>query len=358
MIFRQLFDLQSSTYTYLIGCEKTKQAVLIDPVFEQARRDIALLNELGLSLSFSLETHCHADHVTSAWLLKQKTGAQICSAGVINAGEVDRKLSDGDVLQIGTESLTVIATPGHTDGCLTYVTSDKKMAFTGDTILIRGCGRCDFQQGNAVTMFHSITEKIFTLPDDCELYPGHDYNGRTKTTVGEEKQFNTRIGGGASLNDFVGFMNAMQLPHPKMIDHAVPANLVSGKPEISTGNLESLESENSWAPINYTFSGVPEVDAQWVIHNRNAVQVLDVREKSELEDEPGNVNAADRIIDAQNIPLSELRERLSEVSKELPVVCLCRSGRRSAMAVSILQKDGVEKIANVRGGVLSWLEFG
>ncbi len=346
MIFRQLFDLTSSTYTYLLACSRTREAILIDPVFEQAQRDIALIQELGLKLQLVLDTHCHADHVTAAWLLKQKTGCAIASAKVIGASDVDRSLQEGDVIAFGDESLTVMATPGHTDGCLTYVNADQTMAFTGDALLIRGCGRCDFQQGSAKTLFHSLTTKILTLPDQCAIYPGHDYSGRTQTTVAEEKAFNARVGGGASEQDFVGYMDNMQLPHPKLMDHAVPANLKSGKPADG-----EVKIEPDWAPIHYTFSGVPEVDAEWVINHRDVVHVLDVREANELE------SPVDRLTDTQVIPLGQLRGATESVPQDKPVVCLCRSGRRSAMAVAILQKAGFERVANISGGMLRWQEL-
>ncbi|RLA48183.1 MAG: MBL fold metallo-hydrolase [Gammaproteobacteria bacterium] len=346
MIFRQLFDLTSSTYTYLIGCEETKKALLIDPVFELQRRDLALIAELGLTLETVCETHCHADHVTAAWLLKQKTGCKVASAEVIGASNVDLPLVDGDVIQVGNERLEVLATPGHTDGCLSFIMADHAKAFTGDALLIRGCGRCDFQQGNAVTLFHSVREKLFGLPDSCEVYPGHDYSGRTKTTVAEEKAFNTRLGGDASQQDFVGYMDAMQLPHPRLIDHAVPANMKSG--ELEKGGLPA---EVTWAPVHHTFSGVPEVEVEWVISHRDKVHILDVREAAELE------NSVDRLENTQVLPLTQLRDAIDEVPTDKPVVCLCRSGRRSAMAVNILQEAGITNVANISGGMLRWIEL-
>jgi len=345
MIFRQLFDLTSSTYTYLLACEKTKQAILIDPVFELVRRDIALLKELGLTLTATLETHCHADHVTAGWLLKQKLASKIGSAAVIQATDVDLKLSDGDVVEFGNESVTVLATPGHTDGCLSFLTADKSRVFTGDALLIRGCGRCDFQQGDAQSLFESVHDKLFNLPENCSVYPGHDYTGKTMSTVIEEKKFNPRLGGGASVNDFKGYMNAMKLPHPKLIDYAVPANLSSGKPD-----NDYVENIEQWAPINLTFSGVPEIDVDWVCSHKNDVTILDVRESFELESE------SERISGAVQIPLVSLHERAQELDVSKPIVCVCRSGSRSALAVGILKKSGFEKVANVAGGVIRWKE--
>lgn len=346
MIFRQLFDATSSTYTYLLACPETREAIFIDPVFEQVQRDLALLNELNLTLVAALDTHCHADHVTSAWLLKQKTGCRIISAAAIGAEAVDQPLHEGDQIQFGHETLDVLSTPGHTDGCLSYVTADRSMVFTGDALLIRGCGRCDFQQGDAATLFHSITEKLFKLPDDCAVYPAHDYGGRTQSTIGEEKAFNTRAGGQASEGDFVGFMSNMQLPHPKQIDHALPANLKSGRPK----NGE-VPPEPDWAPVQFSFSGIPEVDAEWVANHQDQVRLLDVRESSELE------SPVDRLDNAMVIPLGQLRSELSSIPKDRPIVCMCRSGRRSAMAVNILREAGFEQVANVAGGILRWREL-
>lgn len=344
MIFRQLYDATSSTYTYLLADEHSHEAIIIDPVFEQAQRDLSLLDELGLTLKLILDTHVHADHVTAAWLLKQKTGAQIANAAVNNAEHVDIPLHDGDRVDVSGVVLDVRATPGHTAGCLSFVLADQSMVFTGDAVLIRGCGRSDFQQGNAATLFKSITEQIFTLPDDCKIYPAHDYQGRTVSTVAEEKAFNVRAGGGAVEADFVGYMDAMKLPHPKKIAEALPANLRSGMPESG-----QLPSEPDWAELRITFSGVPEVEPEWVVAHRQDVTLLDVREPDEWV-------GASSVDGALTIPLGHLRERIAEVPTDKPVVALCRSGRRSAMAVSILKEAGHERVANVRGGMLRWHE--
>ena len=230
LVFRQLFDPQSSTYTYLLGDRASGAAVLIDPVFEQVRRDAALLGELGLTLVATLETHVHADHVTGAWLLKQRTGSRIMLAKASNAEGADRYLTQDDIVTFGGRRLLVRATPGHTDSCLTYVLDDHSMAFTGDCLLIRGSGRTDFQQGDPAAMYRSVHEQIFTLPDDCLLYPAHDYRGLTATSVAEERHFNPRLGGEIGLNDFAGYMRNLRLAHPKMIDVAVPGNLRCGRP--------------------------------------------------------------------------------------------------------------------------------
>ncbi|HCN73125.1 MAG TPA: MBL fold metallo-hydrolase, partial [Pusillimonas sp.] len=187
MIFRQLFDNTSSTYTYLLADETHRQAILIDPVFGQVRRDLALIRELGLKLKLVADTHAHADHITAAWVLKQKTGCRIASAKVINADHTDVALDDGDEFGVQGVRLKAISTPGHTDGCMSFILDGESMVFTGDTLLIRGCGRSDFQQGSAHRLYDSITGKLFALPDACLVYPAHDYQGRTVSTIGEEK---------------------------------------------------------------------------------------------------------------------------------------------------------------------------
>ena len=341
MIFRQLYDATSSTYTYLLADDDSREALLIDPVFGQAQRDLALLQELELSLKLVVDTHAHADHVTAAWLLKQKTGCEIASAKVVGAEHVDRPLVEGDSFGVGGVQLRVLATPGHTDGCMSYVLADDAMVFTGDALLIRGCGRSDFQQGSARRLFESITKKLFTLPDACLVYPAHDYNGRTVSSIGEEKAFNARAGGGANERDFVEYMNAMRLPHPKMIDEAVPANLRSGCPEDGR-----LPPEPDWAEIRVTYAGVPEIDAEWLELHFDDVTVLDVRLDEEAEDTP----VTRKLVDL-HIPLDQLRDRLDEVPKDKPVVALCRSGRRSALAVKILEEADYERVASLSRGL-------
>lgn len=339
MIFRQLFDAKSSTFTYLLADEVSKDAVIIDPVFEQSNRDIALITELGLNLTHSLDTHCHADHVTGSWLLKHKINSLIASAKVINAEYTDVALEHGDIIKFGQYELQVRATPGHTDGCLTYVCHAQKMAFTGDALLIRGCGRCDFQQGSASQLFDSIHRQIFSLTNDFSLYPGHDYSGRCSTSVAEEKLFNARLGGNASKQDFIGYMDNMTLPHPKYIDIALPGNLVSGKPD-------KLPQEPTWAPMELSYGGIYQVSPYWVATNLDKVTILDVRENEEV--------AQTKINGAITIPLGEVSTKLSTIPTDKPIVTFCRSGRRSALAVDILKKSGLTDVANIKGGMLAW----
>ncbi len=341
MIFRQLYDSESSTYTYLLADERQREALLIDPVFGQASRDLALLEELGLTLCLVVDTHAHADHITAAWLLQQETGCRIASARVIDAAHVDLPLDDGQKFGVDGVSLRALATPGHTNGCMSYVLADQSMVFTGDTLLIRGCGRSDFQQGSARKLYESITTRLFSLPDACLVYPAHDYNGRTVSSIGEEKAFNARVGGGANETDFVEYMNAMKLPHPKKIDEAVPANLRSGCPEDGR-----LPSRPDWADIRLTYAGVPEIDAEWLEQHLEEVTVLDVRLDEELKDCP----FSRRLVDV-HIPLDELQARFGEIPQDKPVVALCRSGRRSALAVNILKEAGYERVASLSRGL-------
>ena len=342
MIFRQLFDPQSSTYTYLLAERASREALLIDPVFEQARRDVALLEELGLKLAWTLETHVHADHVTGAWLLKEKLGSRIALSAASGAVGADRYLEPGESVAFGKRKVEARATPGHTGGCVTYVLDDRSMAFTGDALLIRGCGRTDFQQGDARRLFRSVRGEIFSLPDGCLVYPGHDYRGLTSTSVGEEKLYNPRLAESVGEEDFVGYMNNLGLPHPKQMDSALPANLKCGRPEKTT----SLNPD--WAPLTYTFAGIWEVQPHWLEEHLRDVQIVDVREPDEFNGPLGHLPGA------RLIPLGKLEENGGQLSKERPIVAVCRSGARSAQATLMLGKAGFDKVANLSGGMLRW----
>jgi glyoxylase-like metal-dependent hydrolase (beta-lactamase superfamily II)/rhodanese-related sulfurtransferase len=343
-IFRQLFDLQSSTYSYLLADQGTRQAVLIDPVFEQARRDAALIQELRLKLVATLDTHVHADHVTGAWLLKERCGSDIVVAANGGAIGADRYLVHGDRVRFGDRYVEVRATPGHTQGCLTFVLDDECTAFTGDCLLIRGSGRTDFQQGDARTMYNSVRSQILSLPPSCLLYPAHDYRGLTVTSVDEERRFNPRLGGDIGESDFVGYMRNLGLPHPKLMEIAVPANLRCGRPD----DAGSLPAEPLWAPLTFTFAGIFEIQPQALEEHAPSVQILDVREHDEFEGPLG------RIRGARSIPLDALAARVDELSRDKPVVAVCRAGARSAQAVARLAKAGFASIANLAGGMLRW----
>ena len=344
LVFRQLFDPPSSTYTYLLADRGSGAGVIIDPVFEQMRRDAALIEELGLRLLYVLETHIHADHVTAAWLLKQRTGCRIALAASSGAEGADRYLVQDDVVAFGGRNLQVRQTPGHTNGCLTYVLDDRSMAFTGDCLFVRGTGRTDFQQGDAHAMYRSIHEQIFTLPDTCLLYPAHDYRGLTVTSVGEERRFNPRLGGEIGEGDFTGYMKNLRLAHPKKLDVAVPANLKCGRPESGIG----ITTEPNWAALRYSFAGIWEIEPHGLEEQAPSVQILDVREPEEFTGPLGHIRGA--IL----IPLGELAERAGELARDRPIVAVCRAGSRSAQATVILREAGFSDVANLSGGMLRW----
>lgn len=344
MLFRQLYDTESSTYTYLLADELTHEAVIIDPVLEQLERDVSLIAELGLRLEHVLDTHVHADHVTAAGALRQRLGAKTVVSERGGAPCADRLVKAGAVIRFGRYALEVRETPGHTDGCLTYVTEDRSMAFTGDALLVRGSGRTDFQQGDAHKLYRSVHEQIFSLPDACLLYPAHDYKGRTVTSVAEEKRLNPRLGGGKTEEEFVKIMDALQLPRPKKIDVAVPANLLCG---VTADASPGAAPSERWAPIAVTAAGVPEVSPAWVRSASN-VRLIDVREPEEFVGELGRVPGS--IL----VPLATLESALASDDRRAPLVVICRSGGRSGRAALALLAMGFEKVASMRGGMLAW----
>lgn len=226
MIFRQLHEPVSDTYTYLIGCEETGRAVLVDPVVNSIERDLAELQQLGLTLAYTLDTHIHADHITAALQLKQKTGSAIAGPAMDQLPCTDVPLEEGKPLVVGTLSFDPLHTPGHTDGHFAYRLGDR--VFTGDALLIEGCGRTDFQNGDTDTLFRSVRDKLFTLADDCLVYPAHDYKQRRVSTIAQEKARNPRLGEHIGLDQFREIMANLDLPYPKFIDYAVPGNRQCG----------------------------------------------------------------------------------------------------------------------------------
>lgn len=226
MLFRQLYDSESSTYTYLLADLALKVAILVDPVWEQVERDLKLLQELGLSLRYCLETHIHADHITGTGKLRELTGCFGIVPANAHAACANRHIQDEEKLELGAILIEALATPGHTDSHMAYLVNGERV-LTGDALFIRGCGRTDFQSGDAGTLYDSVTTRLFTLPDATLVYPAHDYRGHTVSTIGEEKRWNPRFVGRERVN-FIKFMNNLNLPDPKKMMEAVPANELCG----------------------------------------------------------------------------------------------------------------------------------
>lgn len=226
MIFRQLFEPLSSTCTYLLGCEETGQAVLIDPVIVSMDRDLAELRRLGLTLAYSVDTHIHADHITAALELKKQVGSKIAAPAFDRLSCTDFGVEEGKSLQVGSITLQPLHTPGHTDGHFAYQCGDR--VFTGDALLIDGCGRTDFQNGDADALYRSVKEKLFSLPDDYLVYPAHDYNDRRVSSIAQEKKRNPRLGNHRTLEEFREIMANLNLPYPTFMDYAVPGNRQCG----------------------------------------------------------------------------------------------------------------------------------
>ena len=231
MIFRQLFEPQSAAYTYLIGCEAAGEAALIDPVLEAVERDLEVLSELKLTLRYTIETHIHADHVTGAGRLRDLTGCKAAVPERSGAEHADLSVREGESIRIGTIEIQPLYTPGHTSDHHAYLVcaGGAGRVFTGDALLIDGCGRTDFQDGDAATLYGSVHAKLFSLPDETLVYPGHDYQQRRVSSIGQERDRNPRLGGGKTVDQFVAIMAALNLPRPKRMDVAVPANRECGQ---------------------------------------------------------------------------------------------------------------------------------
>ncbi len=353
MLFRQLFDAETSTWTYLLADESTREAVLIDPVLEQVERDLTLLGELTLTLRFTVDTHVHADHVTGAGALRDRTGARTVLSERAGTGRPDLLVKQGDLVPFGRYALEVRETPGHTSGCVSYVARDgaRTLAFTGDALLIRGSGRTDFQQGDARTLHRSVHEQLFTLPDDTLVYPGHDYKGRTVSTIGEEKRHNPRLGGGRSAEDFDAIMAALVLAQPKQIERAVPANLQCGVPVGLRADGERT-LERGWAPVERTAAGVSELSPEWLAAHPTAARLVDVREPAEYVGPLGHIEGAELV------PLATVEEAAATWDRAQPLVVVCRSGGRSAKAALALEALGFKRVASLRGGMTRWSELG
>lgn len=346
MLFRQLYDAESSTYTYLLADPTTRDAVIIDPVVEQVDRDATLISELGLKLRYALDTHVHADHVTGAGLLRERLGCQTVLSERAGVGCADILVKHGDTIAFGAERLEVRETPGHTSSCISYVTADQTMAFTGDALLIRGCGRTDFQQGNARQLYQSVHRELFSLPPTTLVYPAHDYKGRTATSIEEELRLNPRLGGGKSEEEFVAIMDNLQLAYPKKIDIALPRNLQCGT-SVQAADPQLI---SGWYPI-VSAAGVPEVTPSWLAEHAQEVRIVDVRAAEELRGELGHIPGI------EHVPLESIATAIRPEDRR-PIIAVCRSGGRSAKAVQVLHDLGVERVASLHGGMTAWRQAG
>jgi len=329
---KQMFDRSSCTYTYLLADPNTHEGAIIDAVEEQLDRDLKFIGELGIELLYIIETHIHADHVSSAGLLRQLTGAKIVYSQYAAVKSIDIEVKEGDVLPLGQYNIRAIRTPGHTNGCMSYYVDG--MAFTGDTLLIRGCGRTDFQQGNPKDLYNSITKKLFSLADDTIIYPGHDYNGNICSTIAEEKKWNPRIGLQKSLDDFIQIMNHLNLDLPAKINVAVPANESCGinfNPNVHISDDFSMsELYNIWQQEN------PD---NLIIDNRTKEEFIEGHVPHSL-----------------NIPFGTELQHLEELKGFKHIYLYCHSGRRAQAALINLTKEGLENIICVsHSGIPQWV---
>ena len=332
----QLFDPASSTYTYVLFDEATREAVIIDPVDDQLARDLALLREHGLKLVWSVETHAHADHITSAGVLAEEAGARTAAPAGCGIGTAAVQLKDGDVLRFGGEQMQALHTPGHTAGSMSYLW--RRHVFTGDTLLIDGCGRTDFQSGSAAALYRSLTEVLFALPDDTTVWPGHDYQGRSHSTIGAEKTTNKRVAG-KTRAQFEAIMRELHLPKPRRIDEAVPANLHSGlRHDAGSADLQPRPADGYAGDVS------PELACDW--WRKGDAVLVDVRTDAEREwvgFVPGAVGLAWKQWPGMTLNAAAFDEGIRAV---VPVgkkaVLMCRSGVRSIAAARRATELGIE----------------
>ncbi|WP_031431503.1 MBL fold metallo-hydrolase [Methylomicrobium agile] len=358
MIFKQLFDPQTWTYTYFIADTDAREAVLIDPVKSHIDEYIALLDEHGLKLKYTLETHVHADHITASGLLRQKLGAETGVGQLCGAIGADLQLQDSDVLEFGNgEKIKVIATPGHTQGSVSFLWRDR--VFTGDSLFIGGCGRTDFQSGDAGALYDCITRKLFTLPDETLVYPGHDYQQRWVSSIMQERITNPRLAG-KTREEFIKIMNNLNLPKPRLIDEAVPANRYCGLDEDerqdAVARRDSTRPERAMITAQDLVSAAKEriteigIDKARQLLNQSGVAVVDVREESEY--------AAGHIDNALPIPRGVLEFKVGATpelaDKSKTVVVYCRTGGRAALAAQTLQNLGYSNVLSIAGGYEAW----
>lgn len=323
----QLFDPASSTYTYVLFDEATREALLIDPVDEQLERDLATLREYGLKLLWTVETHAHADHITSAGLLAEHTGARTAAPAGCGISTAAVQLNDGDLLNFGAQRIRALHTPGHTAGSMSYYWErpDGRHVFTGDTLLINGCGRTDFQSGSSEALYRSLTEVLFKLPDDTLVWPGHDYQGRSHSTIAAEKAGNARVAG-KSLAEFVAIMEALHLPKPRRIDEAVPANLSSGLRHDAGGGALLVPQPAQ----GYAGDVSPQLACQW--WQAGEAVLVDVRSDAErawVGFIPGAVAVQWKLWPGMAVNPDYDAQLKAAVPPGSKLVMLCRSGVRS-----------------------------
>jgi sulfur dioxygenase len=336
MIFRQLFDSTSGTYTYLLASRHGGEALIIDPVLERIDRYLQLVRELDLKLVKAVDTHLHADHVTGLGALRDRTHCITVMGEHTKADVVSMRVTEGDRVQIEGLSLDVLYTPGHTDDSYSFLLDDR--VFTGDTLLIRGTGRTDFQNGDPRAQYDSIFNKLLKLPEETLLYPAHDYKGETVSTIGEEKFFNPRLRV-KSVDEYVDLMNNLKLPNPKMMDVAVPANMRVGLRQ------EEIASKG-WS--------VSAADAI-ALCGRPGVIIVDLREKGEREKHgviPGSLHSPYPSLEANVGPGGMLHELAAATGKR--IVFYCAYGERSAMAVQAAQDAGIMSACHIEGGIAAW----
>lgn len=339
LLFQQLFESTSSTYTYLLADEDSKEAVIIDPVLETVDRDSQLIQDLGLKLKYVLETHIHADHITGGSELRKRFGAKILLSHQAGAEAMDLTLKDGDEISFGRFKLKALETPGHTNGCMSYYGLDR--VFTGDTLLIRGSGRTDFQQGSSENLYASVTDKLFKLPPSTVVYPGHDYRGFTSSTIGIEARLNPRLGGKRTVEEFKKTMSELKLSYPKKIDEALPANLKCG---------EVLTDHRVFHP--QVVNGIPEVSVSDVKLNLGRkFRLIDVRRPDEFNNELGHIAGAElKTLGPELLAFLHDNDRTEEI------VFICRSGGRSGQATAMALELGYKMPANMVGGMIKWNE--
>jgi sulfur dioxygenase len=336
MIFRQLFDSTSGTYTYLLASRQGGEALIIDPVLERVDRYLQLVRELDLKLVKAVDTHLHADHVTGLGALRDRTHCITVMGEQTHADVVSMRVAEGDRVQIEGLRLDVLYTPGHTDDSYSFLWNDR--VFTGDTLLIRGTGRTDFQNGDPRAQYDSIFNKLLKLPDETLVFPAHDYKGDTVSTIGEEKLFNPRLRV-KSVDEYVDLMHNLKLPNPKMMDVAVPANM-------QVGLHQDEVARKGWA--------LSAAEAMALL-GRPEVAVIDLREKSERDKHgviPGSLHAPYPDLPGNIGPGGMLQELASATGKR--IVFYCAFGERSAMAVQAAQDAGLKTACHIAGGIDAW----